>query len=225
MTPDEQMQAVCGKRCDHGSECLRRPHTDSCHETQHGCVFYDASVAERDAEVERLREQHNDAQKTVDELLTSRNTLLAEVERLRAENEAYQIREELAVIEVEKDLPRLKDRLAKLEAENAELTVQVRELNEANIDDMAPLKSKVAELEAENAELEARVETLLASETDLATANEALKARLAWFEKYRTMATVIIARYELGGRSNVEEAIEDLQSWEQGNPAPKPEEG
>jgi hypothetical protein len=34
---------VCGKRCDHGSECLRQPHEDGRHETQHGCVFFDAS--------------------------------------------------------------------------------------------------------------------------------------------------------------------------------------
>lgn len=33
---------VCGKRCDHGSECLRLAgHGPDGHETQHGCVFYD----------------------------------------------------------------------------------------------------------------------------------------------------------------------------------------
>jgi hypothetical protein len=35
--------AVCGKKCDHGSECLgligHEP--PDRHETQHGCVFYD----------------------------------------------------------------------------------------------------------------------------------------------------------------------------------------
>lgn len=35
---------VCGARCDHGSECLLLSgHEPSDrHETQHGCVFYDA---------------------------------------------------------------------------------------------------------------------------------------------------------------------------------------
>lgn len=33
---------VCGKRCDHGSECLLlRGHMGG-HDTQHGCTFYDA---------------------------------------------------------------------------------------------------------------------------------------------------------------------------------------
>lgn len=32
---------VCGKRCDHGSECLKLAGHDGGHETQHGCVFYD----------------------------------------------------------------------------------------------------------------------------------------------------------------------------------------
>jgi hypothetical protein len=37
---------VCGKRCDHGSECLLLAgHTPSDkHETQHGCVFYDSAT-------------------------------------------------------------------------------------------------------------------------------------------------------------------------------------
>lgn len=37
------MTDVCGKKCDHGSECLLVHHTDSLirHETQHGCIFYD----------------------------------------------------------------------------------------------------------------------------------------------------------------------------------------
>lgn len=33
--------AVCGKRCASGSECLRLPHDDDRHETQHGCIFFD----------------------------------------------------------------------------------------------------------------------------------------------------------------------------------------
>lgn len=36
---------VCGKRCDHDSECLLLADHDppNRHETQHGCVFYDGA--------------------------------------------------------------------------------------------------------------------------------------------------------------------------------------
>lgn len=34
---------TCGKRCDHGSGCLRPVHADGRHETRHGCVFFDPS--------------------------------------------------------------------------------------------------------------------------------------------------------------------------------------
>lgn len=46
---------VCGKMCDHGSECLRQPHGDGRHDTQHGCVFFDASAED---ERDRLREEN-----------------------------------------------------------------------------------------------------------------------------------------------------------------------
>jgi hypothetical protein len=34
---------VCGKKCDHGSECLLLRGHDGGHDTQHGCTFYDAN--------------------------------------------------------------------------------------------------------------------------------------------------------------------------------------
>lgn len=37
--------AVCGAKCDHGSECLLLPGHGDRHETQHGCIFYDAPAA------------------------------------------------------------------------------------------------------------------------------------------------------------------------------------
>lgn len=50
LTPAPAAEAanVCGRRCDHGSECLRMAHDDGRHETQHGCVFYDAPATGKD---------------------------------------------------------------------------------------------------------------------------------------------------------------------------------
>lgn len=38
-----QEVVVCGKRCDHGSECLKLPDHEGGHDTQHGCMFYDTT--------------------------------------------------------------------------------------------------------------------------------------------------------------------------------------
>lgn len=33
---------VCGRKCDHGSECLKLKGHGGAHDTQHGCMFYEA---------------------------------------------------------------------------------------------------------------------------------------------------------------------------------------
>jgi hypothetical protein len=43
-----QPAEVCGARCDHGSECLALPGHAGGHETQHGCIFYDAPREQAD---------------------------------------------------------------------------------------------------------------------------------------------------------------------------------
>ena len=42
LSTHSEAHEVCGKRCAHDSECLLRSGHKGGHETQHGCIFYDA---------------------------------------------------------------------------------------------------------------------------------------------------------------------------------------
>lgn len=98
----------------------------------------------------------------------------------------------------------------------------------------ANAKSHYERVEAENAELRAKVNELSDISTEHARAfqekrkeAEALKAKLAWFEEYATIVSVITARY-IGfgtapdaGIASITDAVSELVEWEAEHPKPE----
>jgi DNA gyrase/topoisomerase IV subunit A len=122
--------------------------------------------------------------------------LEAEVERLRAEKAAMLAAENASVLQHQQDWDRIEAKVAKLEAENAELRARPKPSQRA-VDMLAT--AKVA----------AERETLF-------HANAALKARLAWFEQREPWIRKHVDHcwFEMGA---------SVQDWETENP--KPSEG
>lgn len=151
--------------------------------------------------------------------------LLAEFERLRAENERLSEKplNEAAVWGNE----RLANKAAKLEAENAILrgldkkSDEVREVRDEVIDRLLALEAENAELRERDCRLSTQVEQLREDSADERV--EALKAKLARFEDFATVVSVVTARFMVakGNGSDVIDAVNDLITWEREHPKPE----
>lgn len=146
----------------------------------------------------RLRAQHTDAQKSVDELLATRNALIEKVGRLEAEN--TRLLEQLEVADAGAELATKK--LEALKAANAEWESQYGGLATNAVNDVDYWRLKGRDHWDAYQGLAAEVEPL--------------KARLAWFEEREPWVRKHVDHcwFENG---------EAVQDWEAENP--KPSEG
>lgn len=213
-----------------------------------------ARIRKLEAEVERLRAENAEHIKERSRAVTDRDFFAAQYAKLETENAAlreFKPTEPTYGLQYQtptgiKSAWKINQEVEALRAENAELQALkmsgLKALAEQKCADCLQrveqegvendgLRSRVARLEAENSGLHELVQRLRLSEFRIAgmsqgfeTERDKLRATLEWFEKYRTVASVITARYNLGdtgrGSMDVEEAIEELQNWEKANPEP-----